>query len=73
MSYNGLKRCPKCGRFDVEYNPCVGHERCLWKDCGWINRDNLNLDKLADDYFKQHGTRYKKFAKGLKIKRSFLE
>ena len=40
-----MKRCPNCFRFDVEYDPKINTERCLWKDCGWINKENINLEK----------------------------
>jgi len=39
-----MKRCPICGKFDVEYDPSLGAERCLWLDCNWINADHSDID-----------------------------
>ena len=50
----------------MEYDPKIGLERCLWRDCSWINRDNIDLDKAFDIYMKNNGTQFKKFAKSLK-------
>lgn len=68
-----MKWCPKCHRVDVEYDSRIGHERCLWRDCFYINKEDVDLDKAFDAYIKTHGTSFKKFAKGLKRKTSFLE
>lgn len=47
------KRCPKCHRFGVEcYN---GYETCLWRDCLWVNKDGIDLDKV------KHPIRFQKF------------
>lgn len=40
-----MKRCPECGKFDVEYDPSLGTERCLWRDCRWVNKNHIDLDK----------------------------
>lgn len=39
-----MKRCPKCLKFNIEYDPVIRLERCLWWDCGWVNIDNRDLD-----------------------------
>ena len=49
-----MKRCPKCGRFTVEYDPDLETERCLWKDCNWINKEKNN-----DFENKKHKYNYK--------------
>ena len=41
-----MKRCPNCGKFDVEYDPFLGMERCLWRDCRWVNVDNIDVDEV---------------------------
>ena len=66
-------RCPECGKFDIEYDPNLRTERCLWRDCGFVNREHLDLEKLADNYFRLHGTKYKKFAKSLKPLKNILD
>lgn len=58
-----MKRCPKCGRFGVEYDPYSGKERCLWKECLWVNANRINLDK------KKFSANYDKFRKTIKIKK----
>jgi hypothetical protein len=57
-----MKRCPKCGFFDVEYDSSLGMERCLWRDCGWINVDHIDIDELRGQ------THFKDFKKSLKPK-----
>ena len=39
-----MKKCPKCSRFDIEYDPVVGADRCLWRDCGWVNKNDEDLE-----------------------------
>jgi len=34
-----LKKCPRCRRYDVEWDPKRKIYRCLWKDCGWASKD----------------------------------
>jgi len=58
-----LKRCPKCQRFDVEYDPTIKTERCLWKKCGWINE---NHDNLEDEEYEIN---FSKFIKYLEMNR----
>ncbi len=31
----GLKRCPKCGDFSVDYDHVLKQWKCLWKDCNF--------------------------------------
>lgn len=35
MGRLGLRQCPKCGRFSVEYDYVRWILKCLWRDCGW--------------------------------------
>ncbi len=57
-----MKQCPKCHRFGVEFDS--GEERCLWIDCLWVNKDNIDVDKV------KHPIKFKKFIKSIKkIKR----
>ena len=58
----GMKRCPKCHRFGVEFDPYNHMERCLWKDCLWVNHDNINIDKI------KHPIRFQKFMDNIKKK-----
>lgn len=57
-----MKRCPECFRFDVEYDPKIKTYRCLWKDCGWINKNNIDLDK------EEYKCNFSKFARYLEIR-----
>ena len=61
-----MKRCPKCERYGIEYDPYTGTERCLWDECLWANKDNLDIDKHR---FKLN---YSKFRKSLKPKRKIV-
>ncbi len=45
-----MKRCPECGKFNVEYDPYIGFERCLWIDCMWINFEKKDLDSEEYKY-----------------------
>jgi len=38
-----LKLCPECHRFSVEFDPHQGVERCLNRECGWVNRQGKAL------------------------------
>ncbi len=59
-----MKRCPKCHRFGVEYDPYTGAERCLWEDCLWVNKDKIDLDQIPSK------PNYIKFRDGIKVKRA---
>ena len=59
-----MKRCPKCKRFGVEFDPYTGLERCLWDDCLWINKEGIDIDK---EHFKIN---YKKFRDCITVKRA---
>ena len=59
-----MKRCPNCGMFSVEYNPRIGFERCMWKDCLWINKDNKDLD---NEHYKYNIEELKKIFKQRRI------
>ena len=39
-----LKLCPQCKRLSVEYDFYHHVEKCLNKECNWVNRDNVSLD-----------------------------
>lgn len=34
-----LKPCPQCKRLSVEYDFYHHVEKCLNKECGWVNRE----------------------------------
>lgn len=57
-----MKRCPNCGKFDVEFDPALGIERCLWRNCRWSNVQNINLDD------KTFTPNFKKFRETLRSK-----
>ena len=43
-----MKRCPKCHRFGIEHaNESALKERCIWKDCLWVNEDNIDVTKVV--------------------------
>lgn len=52
-----LKLCPKCHRLSIEFDPHQNVERCLNRQCGWVNRDGLALlpetDKLQSFKFSR--------------------
>ncbi len=55
-----MKRCPECERTGVEYDAYNGVEKCLWRDCLWVNRENINLDKKR---YKENCTKFKEAIK----------
>ena len=57
-----MKICPKCQSFSVEFDPYIGNEKCLWNDCLWVNRENLNLDKVKFE------VNFGNFRRSIKIK-----
>ena len=51
-----MKRCPKCLRFGFERSVFGGaYEECLWKDCNWVNRDEIDTERYLANHFKIHG------------------
>ncbi len=50
-----MERCLKCKRFGVKYDPSMDEERCFWKDCLWVNLDEIDLSQ--HDY----GVNFKEF------------
>jgi len=42
-----LKICPRCKRQSVEYDLYHHVEKCLNKECGWVNRANKPLEEGA--------------------------
>ena len=56
------KTCPKCQRQDIEFYD--GFERCLWRDCFFVNFQKLDLTKTKVKI------RYKKFIAAIKIKKT---
>ena len=52
-----MKRCPACHRFGVVFNIAMHplHEVCVWKDCHWINVDDIDVDEV------EHPIRFQKF------------
>ena len=61
-----MQRCPICGRFNVEYYSNIGTEKCLWKDCQWVNNDHENLEE------KEYECNFKKFRDSIKYKTTIL-
>lgn len=61
-----MKRCPSCKRFGVEFDPQTKKERCVWKDCLWVNVDNIVLDEF--DY----GVNFQQFRDSLIIKKTIF-
>jgi hypothetical protein len=57
-----MKRCPQCHRFGVDYDPYSGIERCVWRDCLWVNKDGIDVDKV------KHPIRFHKFIAAIKEK-----
>jgi hypothetical protein len=43
-----LKRCPQCNRLSIEYDPYHRIEKCLNKECGWVNREKKALEESPD-------------------------
>jgi hypothetical protein len=41
-----MNRCPECHRFGIEYDPYIKFEKCPWNDCLWINKNNIDLNKV---------------------------
>jgi len=46
-----LKLCPQCKRLSVEYDYYHHAEKCLNKDCGWVNRGEKPLGEATDFVF----------------------
>lgn len=57
-----MKRCPICGKFDVEFDPALGTERCLWRNCRWVNIDHIDIDS------ENYTPNFKKFRASLRPK-----
>ena len=64
-----MKRCPKCERFGIEYDPRIKRERCLWRDCLWVNENDIDLDTYFEIHIAIHGTKFKKFKEALRKKK----
>lgn len=47
-----LKCCPQCKRLAVEYDPYHRVEKCLNKECGWVNREKKDVEELSAVAFK---------------------
>lgn len=43
-----LKLCPQCKRLSVEYDLYHRMEKCLNKECGWVNRDNKPIGEASN-------------------------
>ncbi len=43
-----LQLCPQCKRLSVEYDLYHHTEKCLSKECGWVNRERKPLGELVD-------------------------
>ena len=57
-----MKRCPNCKRFGVEFDPQTKKERCVWKNCLWVNDNNIDLDEF------NYGINFKDFLDSVIIK-----
>jgi len=57
-----MKRCPKCYRFGVEYNPYTKKELCPWSNCLWTNETDTPLKE------KEIHLNFNKFQKAVKFK-----
>jgi len=59
-----MKRCPNCHRFGVVNNSAMHplHEVCIWRDCHWVNVDDIDVDKV------KHPIRFWKFINAIKEK-----
>ena len=57
-----MKRCPNCERFGIKFDETIGHERCIWRNCTWINIDNIDVDKV------KHPNIFRKFINAIKRK-----
>ena len=42
-----MKRCPQCHRFGLSYLPQINHLGCIWRDCNWINWNDIDVDKVV--------------------------
>jgi len=51
-----MKRCPRCRRFGILYDPDIERDVCIWRDCGWTNYECIDIDN-----FDFGETRFKKF------------
>jgi len=40
-----MRQCPQCSRNSLGYN-MKDQEQCIYKDCRWVNVDNVNVDKV---------------------------
>jgi len=47
-----MKRCPQCSRFGIEFNIFLDKEMCIWRDCRWINPDNIDVNKYKNKFLK---------------------
>jgi len=63
-----MKRCCKCERFGIVFDSAIDKERCVWRDCLWVNETNINIDLYFEMKIAIHGTKYKKFAEALEKK-----
>jgi len=43
-----LKPCPQCKRLSVEYDFYHHIEKCLSRECNWVNRDRKPLEGSVD-------------------------
>jgi len=41
-----LKLCPQCKRLSVEYDYYHHVEKCLNKECGWVNRGEKSTEEM---------------------------
>lgn len=43
-----LQLCPQCKRLSIEYDPHHRIDKCLNKECGWVNRGRKPLGEVVD-------------------------
>lgn len=39
----GLKICPRCHRLSIDFDYVRREERCLYRDCNWVNHERIKL------------------------------
>ena len=60
-----MKWCPQCKRISMDYHPDIRHEVCIWKDCYYINKNDIDLDKAFELHIEINGTSFPKFGRYL--------
>ena len=48
-----MKLCPECKGLSVEFDSYHRVEKCLNRNCGWVNRDKQQLGEPRDNGLPQ--------------------